>query len=186
MYIYAYAYLGTCVLHALGQPRELHTHTYIWCCGTLCYCATTPSLLGHNESACTYICAYALLVFTCLAYVGPAMRATRAYIATHKRCCCTLCYCSTTPSLLVRDDTVRTKLLALQTDSSARGTPCTMCNPSMHGIMMALPPFLQLGIATCTCSFTLWNCHISSRRNNTMTDQCFHSLIWNRDLLSNI
>ena len=42
----------------------------------------TPSLLGHDESTRTYICAYALLGFTCLACIGPAMRAMWAYIHT--------------------------------------------------------------------------------------------------------
>ena len=75
----------------------------------------------YSGAMCPHVRTYAHMFYLGLrlTYVGLAMRATRAYIATHKRCCCTLCYCSTTPSLLVHDDTVRTKLLALQTDSSA-------------------------------------------------------------------
>ena len=42
---------------------------------------TTPSLLGRDESARTHVCAY--MGFTCLACVGPAMRATRTYIRTN-------------------------------------------------------------------------------------------------------
>ena len=82
-----------CVGPAMRATRA-HVHTYDVAvrCATV---GTTPSLLGHAESACTYVCAYVLLGFTCLACVGLATRATRAYIP-HKRFCCTLCYCSTT------------------------------------------------------------------------------------------
>ena len=58
--------------------HESYIHTYdVAHCATV---GTTPSLL---ESARTYVCAYVLLGFTCLACVGPAMRATRAYIRTN-------------------------------------------------------------------------------------------------------
>jgi len=112
--------LGSCVLHALGQRATrayIHTYDVAAHCATV---GTTPSLLGRDESA-----------HTTWVYVSCMRWASHESLHTHKRCCCTLYYCSTTPSLLVHDDTVRTKLLALQTDSSARGTPCTMCTPSI-------------------------------------------------------
>ena len=87
--------------HESYAGLDLHMHKR--CCCTLCYCSTTPSLLRRDESTRTYV--RMRIWFTCLACVGLAMRAT-AGLHTHKRCCCTLRYCSTTSSLLVRDDTV--------------------------------------------------------------------------------
>ena len=63
------------------------THAYIHTFDVAAYCVTvgtTPSLLGRDESARTYmyVCAYVLLGFTCLACVGLTMRATRAYLGT--------------------------------------------------------------------------------------------------------
>ena len=115
---------------------------------------------------CTCACMYArmtyerirmcILGFMCYACIGPAMRAMRAYIHTYNVAahCATV---GTTPSLLVRDDTVRTKLLALQTDSSAQGTPCTMCTPSNS---IHVPLLHSLGTAiTTSCSFAFGTIH---------------------------
>ena len=57
--------------------RNIRTWVHVSCCGT------TPSLLGRDESTRTYVCAYASLGLTCLAFIGPAMGATRAYIRTN-------------------------------------------------------------------------------------------------------
>ena len=75
---------------------------------------TTPSLLERDESARIRIC-LRVYVF-CMRW---ASHESYAGLHTHKRCCCTLCYCSTTPSLLVRDESAiqlihpREALLAL-------------------------------------------------------------------------
>ena len=108
-----------------GHKSYTCLHTYIRrCCCTLCYCSTTPSLLGRDGSARTYVCACVLLGFTCLACVGPAMRATQAYIRTndvaahyatvaqHQRYSC-----------------------AMSPHKTASGTPCTMCTPSKTGLV---------------------------------------------------
>ena len=157
---YIRVYLGFMCLACVG-PAMRATCTYIHTYDVATHCATvgtTPSLLGCDESSHMHICAYVLLGFTCLACAGLAMRATQAYnVHTHKRCCCTLCYCSMTPSLLVRSDTVCTKLLALQTDSSARGTPCAMCTPSN---LIHVPLLHSLGTAiTTSCSFAFGTTH---------------------------
>ena len=115
------------LLHAFGQPWELYTRAYIHTYDVAAHCATvgtTPSLLGR-ASARTHVCAYVKFTWVYVSCMRWASHESYGGLHTHKQCCCTLCYCSTTSSLLVRDDTVR-KLLALQTDSSARGTPCTM------------------------------------------------------------
>ena len=85
-----YERIRICVLrfmcYACIGPAMRATRTYIHTYNVAAHCATvgtTPSLLGHDESARTNVCAYVLLGFTCLACVGLAMRATRAYIHTN-------------------------------------------------------------------------------------------------------
>ena len=69
-------------LHRESTDSLIHTYNVAAHCATV---GTTPSLLGHGESACTctYVCAYVLLGFTFVACIGLAMRTTRAYIRTN-------------------------------------------------------------------------------------------------------
>ena len=69
-----------CVGPAMRATRTfIHTYVVAAHCATV---GTTASLL-RRASACTYVCVYVLLGLTCLACVGLAMRATRAYICTN-------------------------------------------------------------------------------------------------------
>ena len=82
-----YVRIRICVLglmcHACVGPTMRATRAYIHTYDVAAHCATvgtTPSLLGPDESARTYVCAYVLLGFTCPACVGLAVR---AYIRTN-------------------------------------------------------------------------------------------------------
>ena len=116
-------------MHWANHESYTRLHTHIRCCCTLCYCwhdaIATRAWWVH-----TYVRMHICFTWVYVSCMRWANHESYAGLHTHKQCCCTLCYCSTMPSLLMHDDTVHTKLLALQTDSFARGTPCTMCTPS--------------------------------------------------------
>ena len=60
MYVYAYAYLGSCVLHALGQPRELRALTYTH---VAAHCATVARRHRYSDAMSPYVRTYAHMLY---------------------------------------------------------------------------------------------------------------------------
>jgi len=122
--------LSSSRLACIGPDTHLHTH--IQCCCTLCYCWHDASG-AMSPHVCTYADNYVLLSHE--SYAGLHMHNdVAAHCATVARCHRYLC-------TMARS--AQNCYVALQTDSSARDTPCAMCTPSNYDTVSSSPPVLR-------------------------------------------
>ena len=108
-----YVRIRICVLgFACVGPAMRATRAYIHTYDVATHCATMARRHRYSGVMSPHVRTYAHMAYvSCMRW---ASHESYAGLHTHKRCCCTLWYCSKTPSLLC----------TLQADSSARGTPC--------------------------------------------------------------
>ena len=96
--------LGFMCIGAAMRATRAYIHTY----DVAAHCATVARRHRYSGAMSSHIRTYArTLTWVYVSCMRWASHESYAGLHTHKRYCYTLCYCSTTPSLLVRDESAQ-------------------------------------------------------------------------------